>query len=160
MRKALVKRVFYRSYAGEEYTLADTFRSCTLAHIDNSVTDEEAYFYDLPSEDESSSNDEDENDSDEEQQYYDADEGDKDDCAISGEVDYYDERRGFGSISWDGDQHGNPPQNCGEFFFHISQVDGGKIAERDYAHFYESYNENKERWEAVDIIFPEHVPEI
>ena len=159
MRKALVKRVFYRSYAGEEYTLADTFRSCTLAHIDNSVTDEEAYFYDLPSEDESSSNDEDESDSDKEQQYYDANEGDEDEGApVQGIVTYYNAERGYGNIAfvWNYLAFSRvSPQDVKDFFFHISQVEGGEIAEDDHVEFWESYNNTKERWEATDITFPE-----
>ena len=41
------------------------------------------------------------------------------------------------------------------FFFHVSQVDGGEINIGDDVLFYISYNKDKDRWEAKDIIFPE-----
>ena len=56
----------------------------------------------------------------------------------------YNTERGHGNIRGDGDE---------DFFFHVSQVDGGKINVGDDVLFYQSYNEGKDRWEAKDIIF-------
>ena len=74
------------------------------------------------------------------------------DGTVSGTVTYYDAHRGYGYIEWDGEGYVPYAQ---DYFFHVSQVDGGVIAEGDQVLFYESYNGDKDRFEATDIIFPE-----
>ena len=84
-------------------------------------------------------------------QYFDDEDGDDahDDDAVAGEVTRYFGDRGFGFIT--PDFSGAAP-SADEYFFHISEVDGNEIAEGDWVYFYESFDENKNRYYASDVI--------
>ena len=69
--------------------------------------------------------------------------------AVGGVVTRYFDDRGYGFI--ESDDSGATP-SASEYFFHISRVDEGLIAEGDYVYFYEEWDENKQRFSAVDII--------
>ena len=128
----------------------EVFKSNDLLTIYNMVPDVEVNLdhprYQVGSNDESDSDDEssdEEQDSDEEKE-----EANKA-RRIAGIVDYYNDARGYGNICIDYPDRGVSD----DYFFHVSQVDGGKINVGDDVLFYQSYNEGKDRWEAKDIIF-------
>ena len=74
---------------------------------------------------------------------------DADEDAIGGVVTHYNTERGFGFI--EPDDSGATP-STDEYFFHVSAVEDGQIEDGDLVYFYESWDENKERYHATDII--------
>ena len=72
-----------------------------------------------------------------------------DEDAVAGTVTRYFAHRGYGFIK--SDDSGATP-SASEYFFHISQVEDGEIAEGDWVYFYEEYNEEKEGYTAIDIV--------